>query len=280
MIQDLLVPITQTDGDDNALAAAVTLARAFGAHLSVAQPVDLPMPTPSPWGATPEFFLDQVHDQVRAEARQRADVLRASLAGEDVDSEVRVEDALFIDPAHALARRARNADLVAMAAPIQGADDRAVARAYFSAMLFESGRPVLVIPSHHPIELPIRHAVVAWKPTREATRALHDALPLLANAGTIDVVVVEDAGTQQHDGLGGADIANHLARHGLHATVVELPRPPGHTVATALLHHAAQSGAQLLIAGGYGHSRLREWMLGGTTRELLDAIHLPILFSH
>jgi nucleotide-binding universal stress UspA family protein len=82
-----------------------------------------------------------------------------------------------------------------------------------------------------------------------------------------------------NDGEPGADIATHLARHGLRVNLVNL-RSDGLPVATVLLRHAAASEAQLLVAGGYGHSRLREWVLGGTTRELLAALHLPILFSH
>ena len=280
MIQDLLLPITQTVGDASALTAAVALARATGARLSVVQPVDLPLPTPSPWGTTPEIILDGMREELRGLAREHAGHLRERLAGEDIAWDVRVEEALFVEPPRALARQARHADLVLMTAPVQGADDGAVARAFFSTMLLESGRPVLVVPAHHPITLPLRRALVAWKPTREATRALHDALPLLAEGAMIEVVVVDDSGELDRDEHPGVAIAAHLARHGFQASVVELPCPSGHTVATALLQRAAQSDAQLLIAGGYGHSRLREWILGGTTRELLQAIHLPILFAH
>ena len=128
--------------------------------------------------------------------------------------------------------------------------------------------------------LPISHAVIAWQPTREAARALHDALPLLREAKTVDVVMIDPVVSESRYGQEpGADIAGHLARHGLQVNVVtHVLRQE--TVATALLRHAAESGAQLLVAGGYGHSRLREWALGGTTRELLQAISTPILFSH
>jgi nucleotide-binding universal stress UspA family protein len=280
MIQDLILPITQTRGDDNALAAAVALAAAHDAHLTVVQPVDLPLPTTGPWGITPELVLAQVHAQLRDEAMQKASLLRERLGREAISWEVRVGEAGFADPIHALASQARHADLTVMAAPVQGADDGAVARAWFSAMLLESGRPMLVVPSHHPVELPIRHAVVAWKPTRESTRALHDALPLLAGTTSVDVVVADPvARATTDDTIAGVDIATHLARHGLNANVVRLTCA-GQTVATVLLRHAADTGAQLLVAGGYGHSRLREWILGGTTRDLLLATHLPILFAH
>jgi nucleotide-binding universal stress UspA family protein len=103
---------------------------------------------------------------------------------------------------------------------------------------------------------------------------------MLCDAATVDVVSIEPRiGDFGHGDWPGADIGTHLARHGLAVNVLTLPRQD-QPVATALLGHAAESGAQLLIAGGYGHSRLREWMLGGATSGLLDAAHLPILFSH
>jgi len=280
MIQDLMLPITGTAGDESALSAAVALASAFGAHLSVVQPVNLPMPIPGPWGITPDLVQSEMYAQLRAEADERATKLRSRLDKEGISWEVRVDEARFTEPPRAMARQARYADLSVMAAPKQGADDGGVARAFFSSMLFESGRPVLAIPAHHPAKLPFRHVVVAWKPTREATRALHDALTMLTGATSIDVVTVDPVVSDfDHGPYPGVDIATHLARHDLTVNVVSLPRS-GQTVATALLRHAAESDAQLLIAGGYGHSRLREWVLGGTTRELLQALHLPIFFSH
>jgi nucleotide-binding universal stress UspA family protein len=280
MIQDLLLPITDTSGDPNAVSAAIALAAAYGAHLSVVQPVSLPLSVASPWGITPDFMQGEIYEELRAGAAGKAAKLRVQLEKEGISWEVRVDEALLVDPPRAMARQARYADLSVMTAPKQGADDRAVARAFFSSVLFESGRPVLVIPPHHPVELPFRHVVVAWKPSREATRALHDALTLLARATSIDVVTVDpEVSDRQHGEDPGVDIATHLARHDLQVNVVNLPRS-GQTVATTLLRHAAATEAQLLVAGGYGHSRLREWVLGGSTRELLQATHLPILFSH
>jgi len=280
MIHDLMLPITGAAGDDNAISAAVALAALHGAHLSVVQPVNLPLPLPGPWGITPDLMLNEMYAEVRAEAAKQAIRLRNRLDKESVSWEVRIDEAKFVEPPHAIALQARYADLSVMTAPTRGSDEASLVRAFFSALLFESGRPVLVIPPHYAAELPLRHVVVAWKPCREASRALHDALPLLAGATSIDVITVDPVvGEMEHGADPGVDIATHLARHGLTVNVVN--RPGGNqTVATALLRHAAESGAQLLIAGGYGHSRLREWVLGGTTRELLQAIHLPILFSH
>lgn len=277
MIHDLMLPATGLGEDEKALSAAIALADNYGAHLSVLVALDLPLPIPGPWGITPDVVLSEMYAELHARGTQQAKRLRDRLERERISWEVHVCEARFVEPQRALAIEARHADLSVMATAGRGADDAGLARALFSALLFESGRPVLVVPSHHPVETPLHHAVVAWKPTREATRALHDALPLLSTASSIDVVTVDVDDSGDAVAL-SVDIATHLARHGLAVNVVNLQR--NGTVATTLLRHAATSNAQLLIAGGYGHSRLREWVLGGTTRELLQAIHLPVLFSH
>jgi nucleotide-binding universal stress UspA family protein len=280
-IQDLLLPITGTAGDSNALAAAVALSSHFGAHLSVVEPITLPTPFTGPWGMMPDTRISELYRDLRDKGSENAAGLRQKLDKEGISFDVRTAESLIAEPPQLISLQARYADLIIVTAPARGADDAAVARDFFGALLFESGRPVLAIPPHHPIELPLRHAVIAWQPAREATRALHDALPLLTRATSVDVVTVAPIVSEMRHGEDpGVDIASHLARHGLNVNVVSLPHHGNEAVATTLLRHAAESGAQLLVAGGYGHSRLREWMLGGTTRELLQAIHLPILFSH
>lgn len=280
MIRDLILPITDTAGDANALSAAIALADNYSAHLSVVQPLYPPMPVIGDWGVVQVPTPVEIQQALRAQGEAKLARLRSRLEKENISWELRANESVVADPLRAMARDGRYADLIVMTAPKQGAEDASIARYWFSSLLFESGRPVLAIPEHHPIELPVRHVVLAWKPSRESTRALHDALPLLSNATSIDVVTVEPVvGDTEHGPEPGADIATHLARHGLRVNVVSVPST-GQTVATTLLRHAAATQAQLLVAGGYGHSRLREWALGGTTRELLQAIHLPILFSH
>lgn len=281
MYKDLVVPITGSAGDANALDAAVALATQMDAHLAVLELVNLPLPAPSPWGLTPDSAMSVIYTRLRDEAEARAATLRTRLEKETVHSEVRVVESLFVEPPRLAALHARHADLTVMTGGRDGGiDAEPMVHSYFSALLLESGRPVLTVPGRYPMEAP-HHVVVAWRPRREATRALHDALPLLRSAATIDVLAVDPESGEQGDGESpGADIATHLARHGLRVNVVTYKRNPGETVATALLRHAARTKAGLLVAGGYGHSRFREWALGGTTRELLQAQHLPVLFSH
>ncbi|HEY9105277.1 MAG TPA: universal stress protein [Roseateles sp.] len=156
-------------------------------------------------------------------------------------------------------------------------DSRAVAL----DVLMRSGRPVLMLPyaGETPAQ-PFRRVLVGWNASREAARALHDALPLLKAAGDVEVAVFqtpEDAGLA-HGALPGADVGLWLARHGVHVEVRHVPAKVG--AGEALLSHAADISADLIVAGGYGHSRFRELMLGGVTRTLMQSCPVPVLLSH
>jgi nucleotide-binding universal stress UspA family protein len=279
MIRDLFMPLTGTSGDAPALAAALVLAKALPAHLSVVQPFAMPAPTIEPWGMAPD--ITELYADLRGEAIAYAERFRAGLEREGVSFDLRLAESLFMEAPEVASLQARYADLSVMVAPVGGEPrDRAALRRLFGALLFDSGRPVLAVPPDRSIEWPISRAMVAWMPTREGARALHDALPLLARAATVDVVTVEPERGDFGDGdWPRADIAAHLARHGVRADATTLPRQD-QTIAGVLLRHASERGAQLLVAGGYGHSRFREWMLGGVTGDLLGATHVPILFAH
>ena len=280
MLRDLLLPLTGTAGDPDALSFAIDLAAAHRAHLTVAVPLDLPLPLVTPWGLTPEAMMVEQFPRLREDAEARAASVRERLGREDVAWDVRVDEARYVDPARAMARNARYVDLCVVPAPRRGADDNDVAHAYFSAALFESGRPVLVVPEGAKAPKKFERILVAWHPTREATRALHDALGLVAAGAILDVTVVDPVeGDGLHGEEPGADIAAHLARHACKVTV-HRQQTAGQSVATRLLLHADHVDAHLLVAGGYGHSRMREWMLGGTTRDLLAGTRIPLLFSH
>lgn len=276
MIRDLMLPLTGSSLDANALSAAIALAAAHRAHLTVVHPLQLPLPAAGPWGLGSMTGLESLHAELRDRAARDVAGLKDRLAREDVNADVHVVEG-FVDRSQIALPQARRSDLCVVAAPGRDGGDL---HAFFAHLLSGSGRPVLAVPAAGPLSLPVRHAVVAWLPTREATRALHDALPLLAEASSVDVVTVgtpergPEAGTEEP----GFGIASHLARHGLAVNVIAKPAVDG--IATTLLRHAAESGAQLIVAGGYGHSRLREWLLGGTTRELLAGSGVPVLFSH
>ncbi len=280
MIKDVVIPITGTAGDGNAVDFALALAARMDAHIAVLEIVNLPVPAPSPWGLLPDLAMNEIYTTLRAKAESNASAWRERLSGESIASDVRVTESLFVEPPRTAALHARYSDLAVMTAAGADVRDLPVIQAFFTALLMETGRPVLVVPPGFKSREATGHMVVAWRPTREASRALHDALPLLRAARSVDVLQVDPQGGDKGDGpQPGADIAAHLARHGLQVRVV-VHALAGETVAEALATHAQRTGAELLVAGGYGHSRFREWMLGGVTRELLRSATLPVLFSH
>ena len=146
------------------------------------------------------------------------------------------------------------------------------------AALFESGRPVLVVPYIQRTGLQLDRVMVGWDGSRNAARAVADAMPLLVRAKTTEVVIVTGEPAKS-DEIPGADIAHHLARHGAKVEVKQIVAIDT-DVANTILSHAADSSADLLVMGGYGHSRLREFILGGATRGILAAMTVPTLMSH
>jgi len=155
-----------------------------------------------------------------------------------------------------------------------GADDDA---GFISAVLFGSGRPVFIVPYIHKGPARLDHAMVAWDGGLAAARALAAAMPLLERCKRIDVVTIAASGAPAEE-LPGFNITRHLARHGLQAQLRQLP--PTSEVGAALLSHAAEAAPDFLVMGGYGHSRLRELVLGGATRQVLSSMTLPVLMTH
>ena len=157
-------------------------------------------------------------------------------------------------------------------------DSNSVEAAIAESALFESGRPIVIVPYVQRAPLKLDRVMVCWDGSRAAARAISDSMPLLERAGSIEVVIVtNDRG--KHDEIAGADMGLHLARHGVKVEVTRISRGKLDVV-DALLSHAADSGADFMVMGGYGHSRLREFVLGGVTRGMLHSMVVPTLMSH
>jgi nucleotide-binding universal stress UspA family protein len=279
MIRDVIFPITNTPGDANAFAAAVALSIQAEAHLDVLEFVDLPFPPTGPWSSE-KVGLGEIYAKCRIEAETDAVAWRHRLAKEPIKSEVRVIESTRAESADLAARHVRCSDIAVMTMPTGAAEADIIVRNFFASLLLATGRPLLMIPPRFAWR-PVKHAVVAWRPSCEATRALHDALPLLGDAESVDLLEVDsDCSHQPENPPPGGDAAAHLCRHGLKAVLVTRSSHDG-SIASALIKHVEETGADLLIAGGYGHSRFREWALGGATMELLSgSCPVPILFSH
>ena len=278
MIRDLLVPVLLGEVNDAAVEAACGLARQFGAQVTGLVGVASVVPVSTAWSYYPVGVYETINEAARTAAAELRDTLAARLERHCVDSECHVADSPLLAPANMAALHALHVDLVVLG---RGAEPAADAeRAVFGDLLLGSGRPVLLVPAGWRWPERLERVVVAWRATPEASRALHDAMPLLRQAGAVEVLMVDPkVGDDAHAALPGADIGAHLARHGLEVEVRSIPNA-GDSTGAAILRHCRENGTQLLVAGGYGHSRLRQQMFGGVTRALLEDATMPVLFSH
>lgn len=183
----------------------------------------------------------------------------------------------YDDPADALALRAQYADLVVIGQS-DAADDSGVAMDLPERLVLTAGRPVLILPNIDDFSSTGKHIVIAWNASQEATRAVSNAIPLLRSASRVFVVTVNSK-AGKNDGLSTENFIRYLERHGVRA---ELKKSYGDgiDVGNELLSRASGLDADLMVMGCYGHSRLREWVLGGATRTILDTMTIPVLMSH
>ncbi len=146
-------------------------------------------------------------------------------------------------------------------------------------VVMESGRPVLIIPSYGEFSDFGKSVLVAWNGTREAARAVFDARQIMASAGKVNISWLDADKESLGMDLPGAELGAVLARHNVDVVVEAIPTG-GLAAGEALLSHAADIGADMLVMGAYGHSRLREFVFGGATRTILASMTIPVLMSH
>ncbi|MCW8859059.1 MAG: universal stress protein [Deltaproteobacteria bacterium] len=180
-------------------------------------------------------------------------------------------------PVDALTMQARYADLVVVGQRDQS-ENSDINKDIPAQLVLAACRPVLILPYIGSFLSIGRRILVAWNASREATRAITDALPLLKRADSVNLIAL----CPKHDSrelIPVDDIVHYLARHGVMVEVLS-DHVADSDVGNVLLSRSAELNADLLIMGGYGHSRLREWVLGGATRTMLDSMTLPVLMSH
>jgi nucleotide-binding universal stress UspA family protein len=275
VIKDLIVNLGVGAKRDAAAECAVAVALELDAHLAAVAFAYEPVIPGTVMGGIPVDFIDAQ----RAENQQAA---RAAIGRFDetarlggFSAESRVLASSFAGAADTFARMARRFDLsvVGQAEPGAAAAEELIAE----AALFQSGRPVLVVPYVHKTGLSLERVMVCWDGSRAAARAIGDAIPFLERAKAVEVVTVSGE-EGKHDSLPGADMGHHLARHGLAVEVKRIVADGA--VHETLLSHAADISADFIVMGGYGHSRLREFILGGATRGMLASMTVPCLMAH
>jgi nucleotide-binding universal stress UspA family protein len=277
MIKDLVVNLTG-HAEDVAADYAISMAKAYGSHVVGVAFVYEPVIPGSLLGGVPTDLIEAQREENAKAAKTAIARFEAATAGASVSAETRLLDASVAGAADLFGRIARRFDMaiVGQAREEQGASEELL----IEGALFGSGRPVIIVPhiSIKPQSLKLDGIMVCWDGSRPAARAIGDSIPFLQRAQSIEVVVV----TGEHDKSGeitGTNMKRHLARHGVD---VEIKRIAADNVdvQAAILTHAQDSGADFIVMGAYGHSRLREFILGGVTRSILKSMPVPVLMSH
>ena len=229
-------------------------------------------------------MIEEMIDMAETESGQRATAARAMFDNTCGAATIPVKEAADGAPGASVswheetgredeitATRALLADMIMMTRP--SPDSEVSATLTLNAALFESARPVLLAPPQGGI-VPGAHAVIAWNGSPQVSRAVRTALPLLAKTGKITVVTFDARGDVTP---GGEDVARYLAWHGIDAAVQSTSSEGS---GTALLNVCGELGADLLVMGAYTHSRLRQLIMGGVTRHILDNASIPVLMAH
>lgn len=273
--RDILAIVGSATGDEHVIAAADQLAsqndgRVSGLLIGWLPPVSLAV---EGWSITPVWgnVVEESKKQLAVGLERVREDLDRTGRSSGVESELLELSAGRI----VTGLRGRHADITVVGRPRED-----FGQAIVEGPLFESGRPVLVVPPAWKPRQIGKSILVCWKPTREAARALGDADDFLVNASQVTIATIDAQPSE--DGYGpmpGLDIAAHLARRGTKVKLANLDSM-GRTEVKAIQEHALAIDADLIVMGGYGHSRMSEFMFGGMTREMLETATLPVLMSH
>jgi nucleotide-binding universal stress UspA family protein len=276
MIKDIIVNLSVTKNDSTVGNYAVSVAAALQAHLTGIAFIYDPVVPISGAGYIPADVIEsqRADNETAAGAAIKDFTTATDRAG--ISAEPQMLTASLTGAGDQFARMARRFDLaiVGQAQPEMSTMEQIIGE----TTLFESGRPMIMVPYIQKAPFKTDNVIICWDGSRTAARAVADAIPILGKSSRIEIVSVTSERGKE-DEIEGVDIGQHLARHGLKVDVHRISRG-NIDVADALLSHAADSAADLLVMGGYGHSRLREFVLGGVTRSIFRSMTLPVLLSH
>jgi nucleotide-binding universal stress UspA family protein len=294
-LRDITVVLDDAAPSETRLSLALALAQQHNAYLTGLSALDLLMParpvvhprgypeadTPSRsqllnLGVPPPVDYSDADTQAAEKAERLETAFRERLRLSGVQGDWRAGGKV----SETVVRQVRYADLIILSQADPNHPPPAPGRHLVEDILLTSGRPTLVIPYVSSFETIGTRILVAWNNSREAARAVHDALPLLAKAASVTIMAVSPGRREPAaDEANTGDLIDHLARHGISAKA-ERTVAAGKSIPDVLLSYAADLNADLLVAGGYGHSRLRERILGGITQTLLQHLTVPVLMSH
>lgn len=278
MIKDVVVNLEHLASRDPARDFAISVAVTFDAHVAgVAFAYD------------PDFLLaiapemppdvtSQIVDESEKSALAAIDRFEEAARRSMVSAEHRLIKSTWIDAPDVLSDLARRFDVSVF---MQSDQDNGIDNDdMIETALFDSGRPVMVVPYIQKDGLKLDHLVCCWDGSRAAARAINDALPLLEKASAVDLLIVLNEKTRSgQNEVRGAEMARHLARHNVKVGIESIPAADV-DVTNTILSYVADNSGTLIVMGGYGHARLRELILGGVTHDMLESMTVPVFMSH
>ncbi|RWD73797.1 universal stress protein [Mesorhizobium sp.] len=272
-----LLTVTGPDHGDGDLRLAAGLCEEIDAHLSVLVVVIAAPPSGGEYAAvvSPAWLAEREAEMETLEKRSSAVSRMLSEGPVSADLGSEYPEQSWTD--EIIGRRARYADLTIVGPEMLASGllkDKVLA-----GSLFSSGKPILLVPQGARATLKPKRVLVAWDASLEASRAVREALDLLSSADEVRIAMIDPIDDERHHGAEpGADLAAYLSRHGAKVAVDRLPSS-GHSVADVLRQHATDTGAELVVMGAYGHSRLRERIFGGVTKSMIEAPGLTVLMA-
>ncbi|HET8920726.1 MAG TPA: universal stress protein [Xanthobacteraceae bacterium] len=276
MVKDIIVNLSVTKEGSVVGKYAVSVAAALEAHLTGVAFIYDPVVPISGAGYIPAEVIEIQREDNETAAEAAIKSFTAAIDQAGISAEPLITNASLAGAGDHFARMARRFDLaiVGQAEPEISSMEQIIGE----TTLFESGRPMIMVPYIQKALFKTDNVMICWDGSRTAARAVADAIPIIRKSGRVEIVIVTNERGKE-DEIEGADIGQHLARHGLK---VDVHRISGGNidVADALLSHAADSSTDLMVMGGYGHSRLREFVLGGVTRSIFESMTVPVLLSH
>ena len=277
MIKVILVRLDGTSGDEFRLAASESLAKLFDAHTVGLFLNVLPDPALAESGGSVEYWMG-VLDHARERGRTMEVELGKRLQGMARSAECRRFDVYAHEQARVTARECRTAD-VFVGLRLSDTDKTVELHDVVEDVLFESGRHLFLVADQKPFEQGFEHAIIAWNRSREAARAVAEALPYLTKSRAVTVVEIEQGASPEMPAKRGDELVRYLHHHGISASI-KVANERVLDTSSALLEVIGEQKADLVVMGAYGHSRLREWLLGGVTYKLLRKSPVSLVIAH
>ncbi|WP_164512353.1 universal stress protein [Oceaniglobus ichthyenteri] len=260
------------------LDASIDLARRLDAHLTVVLAGVNAVDPGVYYAGMNAVVLTTALNDADAAVKDMADALKRRMAAEDITW----DDVSFVTPSanvgHALVQRARFGDLTVLPQPY-GKDAVSVDVGALEAVLLDSAAPVLVLPTGAKTAAPPKNILLPWDQGAPAMAAARAAIPFMAEADEVLICVIDPPSHGPERSDPGGALAAFLSRHGAKVRISVIPSS-GQRISDVIQSEAKSQGSDMIVMGGYGHSRTRQYILGGTTRRMLEHSPLPILMAH